>query len=162
LRTVGPWAGAVVLIGDVLKGVTAVFLGRYVIGSPAGEMAAGFAAVIGHDWSVFIKFRGGKGVATSEGGLFVIAPLAAVGAIGMFVLISAVTRYVSLGSLVGSLSGVVIVGVFVGLNGVPAEHLIYTGGVVALITFQHRDNISRLLSGNEGRLGQKGEQKQAQ
>ena len=61
LRTVGPWAGAVVLIGDVLKGVTAVFIARYTIGTPYGEMAAAFAAIAGHDWSVFIKFRAGRG-----------------------------------------------------------------------------------------------------
>jgi glycerol-3-phosphate acyltransferase PlsY len=160
LRTVGPWAGVVVLICDVLKGVAAVFIARYTIGSHAGEMAAGFAAVAGHDWSIFIRFRGGRGVATSAGGLFVMAPLAAVGGIAIFVLVIALTRYVSLGSIVGSSTGVVIVGALLGLDRVPAEYLIYTGVVVALIIFQHRENVSRLLAGNEHKFGQKGEKKQ--
>lgn len=160
LRAVGAKAGAVVLVGDVLKGVSAVFFARYVIGSPAGEMAAGFAAVAGHDWSVFIKFRGGRGVATSVGGLFVMAPLAAVGSFAVFALIIALTRYASLGSLVGALSGVAIAAAFTAVGWIPAEYLIYTGVVVALIIFQHRDNISRLLSGAERKLVQGGEKRQ--
>jgi len=162
LRTIGPGAGAVVLICDVLKGAAAVFIARYVIGSHAGELAAGFAAVAGHDWSIFIRFRGGRGVATSAGGLFVMAPLAAVGGIAVFVLVIALTRYVSLGSMVGSISGVAIVGALLGLDRVPAEYLIYTGVVVALIVIQHRENISRLLSGSEHKFGQKGEKKPAE
>lgn len=161
LRTVGPWAGAVVLICDVLKGAAAVFIARYTIGSHAGEMAAGFAAVAGHDWSIFIRFRGGRGVATSAGGLFVMAPLAAVGGIAVFVLVIALTRYVSLGSMVGSISGVAVAGALLGLDRIPAEYLIYTGVVVALIVIQHRENISRLLSGTEHKFGQKGEKKPA-
>ncbi len=162
MRTVGAKAGAVVLVGDVLKGVSAVFIARYVIGSPAGEMAAGFAAVAGHDWSVFIKFRGGRGVATSVGGLFVMAPLAAVGGFAVFILVIALTRYASLGSLVGALSGVAIAAAFTAADRIPAEYLIYTGVVVALIIFQHRDNISRLISGAERKLGQRVEKRQTQ
>jgi glycerol-3-phosphate acyltransferase PlsY len=164
LRTLGARYGALVLIADVFKGVIAVLLARYIIGSPMSEMAAGFAAVAGHDWSLFLKFKGGRGVATSLGGILPMAmwaPLAAVAGVVIFIAIIALTRYVSLASIMGSLSAVVAMAVFLGLDRVPWEYLVYIGGVVALIIFQHRDNISRLRSGTESKLGQKGERRQA-
>jgi glycerol-3-phosphate acyltransferase PlsY len=164
LRTLGARYGALVLIADVFKGVIAVLLARYIIGSPMSEMAAGFAAVAGHDWSLFLKFKGGRGVATSLGGLLPMAmwaPLAAVAGVVIFIAIIALTRYVSLASIMGSLSAVVAMAVFMGMDRVPWEYLVYIGGVVALIIFQHRDNISRLRSGTESKLGQKGERRQA-
>ncbi len=164
LRTLGARYGALVLIADVFKGVIAVLLARYVIGSPMSEMAAGFAAVAGHDWSLFLKFKGGRGVATSLGGILPMAmwaPLAAVAGVVIFIALIALTRYVSLGSIMGSLSAVVAMAVFMGMDRVPWEYLVYIVVVVALIIFQHRDNISRLLSGTESKLGQKGERRQA-
>jgi acyl phosphate:glycerol-3-phosphate acyltransferase len=149
----------------VFKGVIAVLLARYIIGSPMSEMAAGFAAVAGHDWSLFLKFKGGRGVATSLGGILPMAmwaPLAAVAGVVIFIAIIALTRYVSLASIMGSLSAVVAMAVFMGMDRVPWEYLVYIVVVVALIIFQHRDNISRLLSGTESKLGQKGERRQAQ
>jgi glycerol-3-phosphate acyltransferase PlsY len=164
LRTLGARYGALVLIADVFKGVIAVLLARYIIGSPMSEMAAGFAAVAGHDWSVFLKFKGGRGVATSLGGILPMAmwaPLAAVAGVVIFIALIALTRYVSLASIMGSLSAVVAMAVFMGMDRVPWEYLVYIVVVVALIIFQHRDNISRLLSGTESKLGQKGERRQA-
>jgi len=164
LRTLGARYGALVLIADVFKGVIAVLLARYIIGSPMSEMAAGFAAVAGHDWSLFLKFKGGRGVATSVGGIFPMAmwaPLAAVAGVVIFIAILALTRYVSLASILGSLSAVVAMAVFMGTDRVPWEYLVYIVVVVALIIYQHRDNISRLLSGTESKLGQKGERRQA-
>ena len=159
LRTIGKKAAAVALVCDLLKGVIAIILARYVLGSPVGEMAAGFAAVAGHDWSIFIKFKGGRGVTTSLGGLLVMVPLAGVGSIAVFVLVIALSRYASLGSIVGALAGVAIMVALTALDQAPWEYLVYTGVVVALIVFQHRDNIGRLLSGSENKLGQKGERR---
>jgi glycerol-3-phosphate acyltransferase PlsY len=164
LRTLGARYGAIVLIADVLKGVIAVVLARYVIETPTGEMAAGFAVVAGHDWSLFLKFKGGRGVATSLGALLPLAmPAPLTGVIGSaaFILIIVLTRYVSLGSIVGSVSAVVAMAVFLGLDRVPWQYLVYIVVVVALIIYQHRDNIGRLLSGTESKLGQKGEKRQA-
>jgi len=156
LRTAGAAAGAVALVCDVLKGAAAVFIARYTIGTPVAEMAAGLAAVVGHDWPVFLKFRGGKGVATGVGGVFAMVPVAAAAAIGVFAIVVAWTRYASLGSLVGSFSGVVFVGIlFAAGHGGPVEYLIYTTIAVALIFVRHRVNISRLLAGTENRLGRK-------
>jgi len=165
LRTLGARYGALVLIADVFKGVIAVLLARYIIGSPMSEMTAGFAAVAGHDWSLFLKFKGGRGVATSLGGILPMAmwaPLSAVAGVVIFIALIASTRYVSLASIMGSLSAVVAMAVFMGMDRVPWEYLVYIVVVVALIIFQHRDNISRLLSGTESKLGQKGERRQAQ
>ena len=165
LRTLGARYGALVLIADVFKAVIAVLLARYIIGSPMSEMAAGLAAVAGHDWSLFLKFKGGRGVATSLGGILPMAmwaPLSAVAGVVIFIALIALTRYVSLASIMGSLSAVVAMAVFMGIDRVPWEYLVYIVVVVALIIFQHRDNISRLLSGTESKLGQKGERRQAQ
>jgi len=164
LRTLGARYGAIVLIGDVLKGTIAVLLARYIIETPTGEMAAGFAAVAGHDWSLFLKFKGGRGVATSLGVLLPMAmpaPLSGVTGLAVFVLVALASRYVSLASIVGSFSAVAAMAVFIGFGLVPWQYLVYIGVVVALIIFQHRDNISRLLSGTESKLGQKGEKRQA-
>jgi glycerol-3-phosphate acyltransferase PlsY len=162
LRTLGTRAAAVALVADVLKGVIAVLLAKYVLGSPVGEMAAGFAAVAGHNWSVFIRFRGGRGVATSVGGLFAMAPLVAASGIAIFAIIAAVSRYVSLGSMLGGLSAVAIMAALVALDEAPAQYLIYVGVAAALIVLQHRDNIARLLSGSESKLGRRGERRQTQ
>jgi len=164
LRTLGARWGAIVLIADVLKGVIAVLLARYIIETPTGEMAAGFAAVAGHDWSLFLKFKGGRGVATSLGGLLPLAmpgPLSGVIGLAIFVLVTLASRYVSLASIVGSLSAVVAMAVFLGLDRVPWQYVVYIVVVVALIIYQHRDNMGRLLSGTESKLGQKGEKRQA-
>jgi acyl phosphate:glycerol-3-phosphate acyltransferase len=162
VRTLGARYGAIVLIADVLKGVIAVLLARYIIETPTGEMAAGFAAVAGHDWSLFLRFKGGRGVATSLGGLLPMvmpAPMSGVTGLGVFVLVALASRYVSLASIVGSLSAVVAMAVFMGFGLVPWQYLVYIVVVVAWIIFQHRDNISRLLSGTESKLGQKGEKR---
>jgi glycerol-3-phosphate acyltransferase PlsY len=163
LRTLGTRYAVVVLVADVLKGVIAVVLARYIIGSAVSEMAAGLAAVAGHDWSLFLKFRGGRGVATSLGGLLPMvmpAPLSGIIGLAIFILVVLGSRYVSLASIVGSVSAVVVMAVFLGLDRVPWQYLVYITIVVALIIYQHRDNISRLLSGKESKFGQKGEKRQ--
>ncbi len=164
VRTLGARYGAVVLVADVLKGVIGVVLARYIIGSPVSEMAAGLAAVAGHDWSLFLKFKGGRGVATSLGALFPMAmpaPLSGITGLAVFIFVALASRYISLASIVGSVSAVVVMAVFLGLDRVPWQYLVYIAVVVALIIYQHRDNISRLLSGTESKLGQKGERRQA-
>lgn len=161
LRTLGKRFGAIVMVADLLKGVVAILLARYVIGTPAGEMAAALAVVAGHDWSLYLNFKGGRGVATSAGALFVMAPLVAVAGVVMFVAIVALTRYVSLGSMLAAAGAVVVMAVFTALGRTPAEYLIFIGIAVALIVFQHRENVARLLNGTENKLGQKAEKRQA-
>lgn len=163
LRTLGARYGAIVLVADVLKGVIAVLLARYIIETPTGEMAAGFAAIAGHDWPLFLKFKGGRGVATSLGVLLPMAmpaPMTVAAGVVIFILIVARTRYVSLGSLAGSVTAVATMAVFLGLGLVPWQYMVYIVIAVALIIFQHRDNISRLRAGTENKLGQKGARRQ--
>ena len=153
LRTVGIREGVVVLVADVLKGVLAVVMGRYIIGTPAGEMAGGLAAIAGHDWSIYIKFQGGRGVATAAGALIVMSPAVAGAGIGIFIIVVALTRYVSLGSMTAAVSAVAVMGALTALDREPVEYLIYIGIAAALIVVQHRDNIGRLLAGTESKLG---------
>jgi len=161
LRTMGTRAGSMVLAADLLKGVIAVIIARYTLETHAGEMAAGFAAIAGHDWSVFIRFQGGRGVATSEGALLTMAPLVGAAGLAIFVGVIALTRYVSLGSISATWGAFIIVAIAVAVARSPAEHLIYIGIAAALITWQHRDNIRRLIAGSETKLGQKGAKRQA-
>lgn len=165
LRTLGARYGAIVLIADVFKGAIAVVLARYIIETPTGEMAAGFAAVAGHDWSLFLKFKGGRGVATSLGALLPMAmpaPLSGVVGLAVFAVVVLASRYVSLASIAGSVAAVVAMAVFMGLDRVPWQYLVYIVVVVVLIIYQHRDNIARLRAGTESKTGQKGERRQTQ
>ena len=154
LRTGGGKAAGVVLALDVAKGILAVMLAREVIGTTAGEVAAGLASLIGHNWPVFLQFRGGRGILTGLGSLSVMAPIAGGAAAATFLIGTKVSRYVSLGNILGvfmsaaSLLALWLVGersgiyVFYGLF----------GGIIIL--WQHRDNIKRIRDGSERRLGQ--------
>ena len=153
LRTGGGKIAALVLALDFSKGVVAILLARQVIGTSAAEVAAGLLALAGHNWPVLLTFRGGRGIATGFGGLAVMAPIPAlVGAI-MFIPITLLSRYLSLGSVTGvvgaclALLGLTLAGIYNPTYSVYA----FIGG--AMIIWQHRDNIQRLIQGKERRLG---------
>lgn len=154
LRTAGGKVAAVVLALDLGKGVLAVMLARVVIGTNSGEVAAGLLVLVGHNWPVFLRFRGGRGIATGVGGLWVMAPIAAAVATLFFITVTLVSRYLSLGSITAvivaclSLVGLTVAGIYSSTYWVYA----FPGG--AMILWQHRDNIQRILRGNERRLGQ--------
>ena len=154
LRTGGGWVAAVVLTLDIAKGTLAVVLGRTVIGSTEGEVAAGLFALVGHNWPVFLQFRGGRGILTGLGGLSVMAPLVAAIAAVAFLFITALSRYVSLGSVLGlviaclAMLALTIAGMY------STPYALYTFLGSAIIIWQHRDNIRRIRDGNERRLGQ--------
>jgi glycerol-3-phosphate acyltransferase PlsY len=154
LRTLGWPAAAAVTLMDVGKGVVAVLLGLALVDAP-GQVAAGLAVVVGHNWSVFIGFRGGRGVMPAAGALLVLLPLSAVAGLALAVVVIASTRYVSLGSLVGTVTSASILAVYALLGPAPlifAPLAIIGGG---LIVFEHRDNIGRLMRGTERRLGER-------
>ena len=159
LRTLGLRAAAAVFVLDVLKGVVAVLLARLLFGSdPLVEWAAavaGFAAIVGHNWSVFIGFSGGRGVATSTGGLAAMSPWSVVILAPIVIGIMWRTRYVSLGSITGSLLAPVVTAVLwlFGAASVPAIGYALASGL--LVTAAHADNIARLRAGTERRIGQK-------
>jgi len=168
LRIAGRKVAAVVACLDVLKGVLAVVLaglivgedylvvGGFVLGTPLlVQVLAALAAIVGHIWSVFLKFQGGRGVAPFSGALIALCPLAAVFGGVVIIAVIGLTRYVSLGSIAGVVGAYAILVPLTIINGYPLEYLLYTlfGGV--LIIFMHRDNIVRLVSGTERKLGEK-------
>jgi acyl phosphate:glycerol-3-phosphate acyltransferase len=157
LRVLGKPAAALVLGGDVLKGLLAVWLAGRVVPHDAGRPLAALTAVIGHTYSVFLGGRGGRGVATGLGGLLALSPAsllwAAVGGLGTM----AATRYVSLGSLVGAATGGVALAWRVGRGTAPRAYLLYALAGPVFLVYSHRDNIQRLLNDSERRLGERAE-----
>jgi glycerol-3-phosphate acyltransferase PlsY len=150
LRTAGKTPAILTLVGDVVKGMLAVWLGASAAGLVGADIpAAAVAAVIGNCWSVFLRFRGGKGVATGLGALLALVPWAIVPSAIVFLGVVATTRFVSLGSLLGAI-GVPIVALVLGY---PVGSVIAAGGVAIIIAGRHHQNITRLLSGTEHRLG---------
>ncbi len=154
LRTGGGGVASLVLALDVAKGIVAVVLARTLIGTTAGEAAAGLFALVGHNWPVFLQFRGGRGILTGLGGLSVMAPLTAIIAAGSFLYITLLSRYISLGSVLGVViaSFSMLVLALVGTYSI--TYALYTFLGSAIIIWQHRDNIRRIRQGSERRLGQ--------
>jgi acyl phosphate:glycerol-3-phosphate acyltransferase len=161
LRTLGlRWAAAVFVL-DVGKGVAATLLARglYMAG-PAGSpewvvAACGVAAVIGHNWSVFIGFGGGRGVATSAGGLLGISPLTLAAVVPLVALAVWRTRFVSLGSLVAATAAPLITAVLAAMSIVGWAAVAYALAAGILIVVSHIDNLARLRSGTERRIGER-------
>jgi glycerol-3-phosphate acyltransferase PlsY len=151
LRTLGAGPAVVVAGFDVFKGGIAVLLARLfnIEGPLLGGVA--LAAVLGHNYSVFLRFTGGKGVATSFGTLLFLDPLAALLAFPVGILTMWLTRFVSAGSMIGGLAAVVIT---IAL-GRPFWEILTVLLLAGLIFWTHRENIKRLQAGNERRLGDK-------
>lgn len=154
LRTLGPGFAALVLVLDVAKGIVPVVAARYLDGGPAVEAVAAFMAVIGHNWPLYAGFKGGRGVATSLGAMAAMVPFVGVQSIAIGLVLIAVTRFVSLGSMVGAVLAPIVLAPWVIYGQQPLPYLIYAIAGSALLVIQHRDNIVRLQAGNERRLGE--------
>jgi glycerol-3-phosphate acyltransferase PlsY len=151
LRTVGTGPGMLVMLLDIAKGAIAVVVAQRLASDPGIIVAAGLSAIAGHVWPVWLRFRGGKGVATGAGVFGVLMPQAVIVAVAIFAITVAITRYMSLGSIVGALT-VVSVAFAIG-----ARPEVTAGAVLAMvvIVFRHRANLGRLIAGTEPRLGQR-------
>ena len=150
LRALGRGRAALVVTGDLLKGILPVLLARYVTGDPLVEALCGVSAVAGAIWSVFAGFRSGRGVATGVGTMLVIQPVAVLLATPVFILVILLTRYVSLGSLLGSAAMFpAMLLVLLVVPETPLPYVIYSAVGAALIWMAHADNIDRLLHGTE-------------
>jgi acyl phosphate:glycerol-3-phosphate acyltransferase len=163
LRTLGRGPALIVFIFDLTKGILPTLLALLVPffnGAGWGPPLAAFLALVGHCYPVFIGFKGGRGVSTGAGGLLVLAPLACLISAITFVGTIAIWRYVSLGSIVAGLTSLVcgIIFAFLGLVSIPT--MIYMIAAPVLIIALHYDNIGRLLSGTERKIGQKVEIKE--
>jgi acyl phosphate:glycerol-3-phosphate acyltransferase len=150
-RVVGPLAGILTLIFDVAKGATAVRLAERLSNDSATWMTiAAVAALVGHCFPVWLKFKGGKGVATAAGVFLVLSPPAFLGAVILFLLVVIVWRYVSLGSITAAAAMPLLMYFLWAPHHAPP--LAITCGALAaalLITYKHRGNIQRLLEGVE-------------
>ena len=153
LRTGGAIAAAVVLTLDIAKGAMAVLIARAVIGTTAAEVTAALIVLVGHNWPVFLQFKGGRGILTALGGLAIMAPAAAVVATATFLIITAWSRYISLGSVIGVMIGAVAVLALALAGWHSNTYMVYGFIACAMIIWQHRDNIKRIRQGSERRLG---------
>ncbi|GAA5512748.1 glycerol-3-phosphate acyltransferase [Deinococcus carri] len=149
LRSLGKGPALAVAVFDILKGALSVWLGRALGLDPALAALCGVAAVIGHNFSPFLGFRGGKGVATSFGTITAIDPVIGAGAFVVGATCMWLTRFVSAGSILGALTAVTVAFAL----GRPGWLLLTVTFLAALLTWQHRDNIARLQAGKERRLG---------
>jgi glycerol-3-phosphate acyltransferase PlsY len=158
LRVLGRSAAAFVLAGDILKGVIACLiglrLGVYVYSGGTRDcvslLTAGAGAVLGHNWPMYFGFKGGKGVLTAVTVMFMCNWVMALMSLGVFVLIVALTRYVSFGTICATVFFVTIS--FVPVFRSTAYFQVFTCLTAFVLIFKHRENIQRLLSGTENRL----------
>lgn len=159
LRTLGARLAALVLVLDVAKGVAAVVLARILFADdPQVEWAAaiaGFAAIVGHNWSIFIRFTGGRGVATSSGALGAMSIWTVVILVPIVVAVMWQSRYVSLGSVTGALLAPVITTILWAFGAASVQAIVYALAAGILVTTAHADNIARLRAGTERKIGQK-------
>ncbi len=156
-RVAGLRLGVLVLLGDFSKGVLPIVLARLLRDDAYLEAAGAMAGLAGHTWPVYLRFKGGKGVATTAGAFLTMAPLAmiAVGAIG--VLLAALTRYVSLPVLIVApiLTALMLALAIADLT--QWAYVLFAAGATAVIYYRHRENIARLRAGTESKLGQRAE-----
>jgi glycerol-3-phosphate acyltransferase PlsY len=149
MRASGVKAGVLVALLDMSKGALSVWLARQLTTDAVAPAVAGLAAIVGHIYPVWVRFRGGKGVATACGVFSILTPLAVPPALALFLAVVWATKYISLGSLVASVA-LPPLAYFTGSSG-PA--FAAACGAAILIVFRHRSNFERLRAGTERRIG---------
>jgi glycerol-3-phosphate acyltransferase PlsY len=149
LRTSGVKAGVLVAALDIAKGAAGVALAQQMHTGAAVPAAAGFAAIVGHVYPLWLRFRGGKGVATACGAFSMLAPLAMAPALVVFLASVSLTKYVSLGSVLASMTLPPLAYV----TGSPVPVVAAAAAAATLIVFRHRSNLARVRTGSERRLG---------
>jgi glycerol-3-phosphate acyltransferase PlsY len=168
MRATGTKLGVLTLVLDVVKGAGAVMLATVIIDGSSGsfivggvsvywqhiaQVAAGLAAVAGHNWPVFAKFRGGRGVTAYFGTVFAIFPPAGIFGAEVVAIAALRSRHMSLGSILGALAAwCLMIPLTITYDLLPPIYLVYGLVVIALLVYQHRDNIKRLRQGTERRL----------
>ena len=165
LRVLGFKAGALVMALDIAKAFVPVMMAKFIIGDDVlpiagfalnwqwGQVITALMVMVGHSWSVYIKFRGGKGAAAYFGGWFAIWPVAALVGGAILILTVWLSKYMSLGSIISSLGILCLFAVLTLVDVSPPVYLVYSVVAAGLIVYQHRSNISRLQAGTESRMG---------
>ncbi len=148
-RTLGPKPASLVLLGDMGKGMLAVYVANLLGGdSLAVSLTGGLAAVLGHNYPVFLKFKGGRGVATAFGVLCLLQPKVVMVVFPVWLTIVLVTRYVSLGSVVAAFVAPLAAWWF----GYQLPLVLFTASAAAFVIIRHKENIGRLLAGTESKI----------
>ena len=155
-RVLGVKPAAAVLITDAVKGIVGVYLGAYLVGTPVAELVGGIFAIIGHNWPIFLKFRGGRGVATGLGVIAILVPKVTVVVFVVWLAIVFITRYVSLASIVAAL----LVPIGMWLVQAQVEFLWFGLIAAAFVIFRHKPNIERLLKGTESLVDLRAQEKE--
>jgi len=152
-RVMGPGAGVPVVLVDVAKGFVPAYFFPSWDGSAVGDLALlyGLAAIAGHVWSVFMRFRGGKGVATGAGVLVALAPTSALIGLLVWIGVVSITRYVS----VASISAATLVPLSAWLTDEAASTVLFCAAIAIFVWWTHRDNLRKLARGQEHRFGGK-------
>ena len=149
MRASGITAGVTVAVLDLAKGAVSVWVAERLSAHPAAPAVAGLAAIVGHVYPIWLRFRGGKGVATACGVFSVLTPLAVPPALGLFIVTVWLTKYVSLGSVLAS---VALPPIAYALDS-PGPVVLAAGAAAGIIVFRHRSNLSRLRTHTERRIG---------
>lgn len=147
-RTLGKVPGIIVFVADSLKGQAGVLLGLSLVGTPLAAVVGGLLAIIGHSFSIFLRFHGGKGVATSLGVLTMLMGNVTIVVFVLWFTIVYMTRYVSLGSVVAGVLTPVLAAFF----SYPMEYIVFTVIAAFLVIVRHRENIKRLMNGTENKV----------
>ena len=155
MRVLGPAAGIATLAIDILKGYLVVALLPTWASAdsarlPLWQILSCIGVIAGHNWMIFLRFEGGKGVAATAGAFLALAPLASLSAIGLWGIVVALTRYVSLGSIIAGLS----LPVFMLLFHKPIAYVWFSLFLALALTLKHRGNLRRLIEGTERKIGQ--------
>jgi glycerol-3-phosphate acyltransferase PlsY len=152
LRTLGVRPAVVAMMLDAVKGTLAVLVAQRLTNGVAAPVAAGLASMLGHVYPVWLRFRGGKGVATAAGAFAVLTPVAVAVALGVFLLTVALTRFISVGSMAAALT---LAGWAIASD---APAVVGIGAAIGagLVLVGHRANVLRLVAGTERRVGQRG------
>ena len=133
---------------DLLKGVVGVWLGTFFFGAALALVLGGIFAIVGHSWSLFLGFKGGKGVATGLGVILMLMPKATLFVFLVWLVLVFLTRYVSLGSIVAA----ALVPVFAWFFNEPAEYILFGLAAAVFVIYRHKSNIGRLLNGTESKI----------
>lgn len=150
LRTTGKLPALFTLAGDMAKGIAAVLLARYFEAGSVQEGIVGIMSVLGHNFSIFLRFRGGKGVATSLGVLIVYSPVAGLITIALWLATVLITRYSSLGAIISFIALPLVIFLVEGKEKLPIALI-----MSIILLMRHKDNISRLIRGTESKVGVK-------
>lgn len=147
-RIVGPKTAVLVLIADAFKGILAVGIMSYFFHNPLLDVVTALGALLGHNYSLFLGFKGGKGVATALGLLIFMMPKVAVASFGIWLVCVLLTRYVSLGSIMAA----IFTPPLAWYLGYPSAYVIFSVIAAFFVVLRHKENIHRLLTGTESKI----------